>query len=103
MLWSVRKVGNLSFLASAIISLNGGLRGIKVYWPAGEDLAGGGRGVGCYRPGSEGMLNAIEPGSPLPIHRHPTKDESFVILRGKVRGTTHNDEGAVIDEVVRRF
>ena len=37
------------------------------------------------------MLNAIEPGSPLPIHRYPTKDESFVILRGKVRVTTHND------------
>ena len=34
---------------------------------------------------SQRMLNAIEPGSPLPIHRHPTKDESFVILRGKVR------------------
>ena len=48
------------------------------------------------------MLNAIEPGSPLPIHRHPTKDESFVILRGKVRVTTHNDDGSIIDEVVLR-
>ena len=34
----------------------------------------------CYR-----MLNALEPGTVVPIHRHPTKDESFVILRGKVR------------------
>ena len=46
------------------------------------------------------MLNAIEPGSPLPIHRHPTKDESFVILRGKVRVTTHNDDGSIIEDVV---
>jgi len=46
------------------------------------------------------MLNAIEPGSPLPIHRHPTKDESFVILRGKVRVTTHNDDGSIVEEVV---
>ena len=36
----------------------------------------------------------------LPIHRHPTKDESFVILRGKVRVATHDDDGAVIGDVV---
>ena len=39
------------------------------------------------------MLNAVEPGTVIPTHRHPIKDESFVILRGKVRVTTHNDEG----------
>ena len=49
----------------------------------------------CHR-----MLNAIEPGSKLPIHRHPTKDESFVILRGKVRSTTYNDNGSVMESVV---
>ena len=36
----------------------------------------------------------------VPIHRHPTKVESFVILRGKVRVTTHNDDGTIIEEVV---
>ena len=36
----------------------------------------------------------------VPIHRHPTKDESFVILRGKVRVTTHNDDGTIIEDVV---
>jgi len=36
----------------------------------------------------------------VPIHRHSTKDESFVILRGKVRVTTHNDDGSVIEDVV---
>ena len=49
----------------------------------------------CHR-----MLNAVEPGTVVPIHRHPTKDESFVILRGKARVTTHNDEGSIIEEVV---
>ncbi len=48
------------------------------------------------------MLNAVEPGTVVPIHRHPTKDESFVILRGKVRVTTHNDEGSIIEDVVLR-
>ena len=46
------------------------------------------------------MLNAVEPGTVVPIHRHPTKEESFVILRGKVRVTTHNDDGSIIEEVV---
>lgn len=49
----------------------------------------------CHR-----MLNAIEPGSVIPIHRHPEKDETFVILQGKVRVTTHNDDGSIIDEVI---
>ncbi len=46
------------------------------------------------------MLDAVEPGTVVPIHRHPTKDESFVILRGKVRVTTHNDDGSIIEGVV---
>lgn len=49
----------------------------------------------CHR-----FLNAVEPGTKVPIHRHPTKDESFVILRGKVRSTTYNDDGSVIESVV---
>ena len=36
----------------------------------------------------------------VPIHRHLAKDESFVILRGKVRVTTHNDDGSIIEDVV---
>ena len=49
----------------------------------------------CHR-----MLNAVEPGTEVPIHRHPDKDESFVVLRGKVRSTTYNDDGTVIESVV---
>ena len=49
----------------------------------------------CHR-----FLNAVEPGTEVPIHKHPTKDETFVILRGKVRMSTHNDDGSIIDNVV---
>lgn len=49
----------------------------------------------CHR-----FLNAVEPETKVEIHRHPTKDESFVLLRGKVRVTTHNDDGSIIDDVV---
>lgn len=47
----------------------------------------------CHR-----FLNALEPGTEVPIHRHPTKDETFVLLRGKVRVTTHNDDGSIIED-----
>lgn len=49
----------------------------------------------CHR-----FLNAVEPGTVVPIHRHPTKDESFVLLRGRVRVTTHNDDGSIKESVV---
>ena len=35
--------------------------------------------------GSQRMLNAIEPGSILPIHRHQKTSEVMVCLRGKLR------------------
>ena len=49
----------------------------------------------CHR-----FLNAVEPGTEVPIHKHPTKDETFVILRGKVRVTTHNDDGSIIEDYI---
>lgn len=49
----------------------------------------------CHR-----FLNAVESGTEVPIHKHPTKDETFVILRGKVRVTTHNDDGSIKDDYV---
>ena len=55
---------------------------------------------GKHLQGYVNNLNAVEPGTVVPIHRHPTKDESFVILRGKVRVTTHNDDGSIIEDVV---
>ena len=49
----------------------------------------------CHR-----FLNAVEPGTKVEIHRHPTKDESFVLLRGRVRVNTYNDDGIVMESVV---
>ncbi|MBR5204161.1 MAG: WbuC family cupin fold metalloprotein [Bacteroidaceae bacterium] len=49
----------------------------------------------CHR-----LLNALEPGTVVPVHRHPTKDESFVVLRGKIRVNTYNDAGQVTESVV---
>ena len=49
----------------------------------------------CHR-----FLNAVEPGTKVEIHRHPTKDESFVLLRGRVKVNTYNDDATVKESVV---
>lgn len=49
----------------------------------------------CHR-----FLNALEVGTGVPIHHHVTKDESFVLLQGKVRVSTYNDQGEVLESVV---
>jgi cupin fold WbuC family metalloprotein len=36
------------------------------------------------------MLNAIEPGSELPVHRHRFSSETVVILRGHLRETFYD-------------
>lgn len=36
------------------------------------------------KDGSQRMLNAIEPSSPLPIHRHKHTSETVVCLRGRL-------------------
>lgn len=43
--------------------------------------------------GSQRMLNAIEPGSPLPIHRHRQSSETVVCLRGRLQEVFYNDAG----------
>ena len=49
----------------------------------------------CHR-----FLNAVEPEADIPIHRHPEKEESFVVLRGKIRITTYNDDGTIYEDLI---
>ena len=46
---------------------------------------------------SQRMLNAIEPGSPLPIHRHLKSSETVVCLRGHLREIFYNDNREITD------
>lgn len=46
------------------------------------------------------MLNALEPGTVMPIHRHLASSETVALLRGKVRWRFYDDHGKVDEEVV---
>jgi len=48
---------------------------------------------------SQRMLNAIEPGSPLPIHRHRKTSETVVCLRGHLREIFYDDNGKVTETI----
>ena len=49
---------------------------------------------------SQRMLNALEPGTVMPIHRHRNTSETVVVLRGKVKWLYYNDEGELTDTIL---
>lgn len=46
--------------------------------------------------GSQRILNAVEPGTVLPIHRHRGSTETIVVLRGKVVQHYYNEKGEMV-------
>lgn len=49
--------------------------------------------------GSQRMLNAIEPGSPLPIHRHRFSTETVVCLRGRLVEEFYSADGVLAESI----
>lgn len=49
---------------------------------------------------SQRMLNAIEPGSPLPIHRHQKSSETVVCLRGRLVWEFYDEKEKVCTEKI---
>ena len=49
---------------------------------------------------SQRMLNALEPGTVMPVHRHHASSETVVILRGKIRWLFYDENGAETERVV---
>ena len=48
------------------------------------------------------LLNALEPGTALPVHRHPHTAETYLLLRGRIRVMFYNEakeetESTVLD------
>ncbi len=49
---------------------------------------------------SQRMLNALEPGTIVPIHRHRESSETVAVLRGSVRQNFYNDKGKLTETFV---
>lgn len=49
---------------------------------------------------SQRMLNAMEPGTIMPIHRHRNTSETMVMVRGKLIERLYDDAGNLTDEFI---
>jgi len=49
---------------------------------------------------SQRLLNALEPGTVLPVHRHVFTSETYVLLRGCIEVQFYNDEKEIVDTVI---
>lgn len=52
---------------------------------------------------SQRMLNAIEPGSVIPIHRHPKTTETVVVIRGHIKEMFFDASGQEVIETIHLF
>ena len=46
------------------------------------------------------LLNALEPETIVPIHRHQHTSETYILLRGKLKMMFYNDQKEVIEETI---
>ena len=46
------------------------------------------------------MFNALEPGTIVPVARHPYSNETLIMLRGKLRVLIYDDKKNVIEDIV---
>lgn len=49
---------------------------------------------------SQRMLNALEPGTIMPIHRHHASSETVVVLRGKIEWIFYDNDGNATERVM---
>lgn len=49
---------------------------------------------------SQRMLNALEPGTVVPIHRHRMTAETVIIVRGRVKEFLYDECGNLVEEIL---
>ena len=52
---------------------------------------------------SQRMLNAVEPGTVIPIHRHPNTSTTVIVLRGSIRQNFFDSDGNLEESVLLSF
>lgn len=53
-----------------------------------------------FKDSVQRMFNALEPGTEVPIARHPDSAETLIILRGRLRILIFNDRKEILEDVV---
>lgn len=51
---------------------------------------------------SQRMLIALEPGTVLEIHKHPTSSTTIVVLRGSIKHNIYDDAGMLKESIILR-
>ena len=46
------------------------------------------------------MLNALEPGTMLHIHKHPNSSTTVIVLTGSIKQNIYNDDGVLIQSEI---
>lgn len=49
---------------------------------------------------SQRILNAMEPGTIIPIHRHRGSTETVAVLRGKIRQNFYDEVGQLVESLI---
>ena len=49
---------------------------------------------------SQRMLNAMEPGTIMPIHRHHGSSETVVVIRGRIRWMFYDENGNETESII---
>lgn len=49
---------------------------------------------------SQRLLNALEPGTIMPVHRHRHTSETYILIRGAIKMMFYSDSGEVTESVI---
>lgn len=49
---------------------------------------------------SQRMLNALQPGTILPIHRHPSTSETMIVVQGSVEQKFYGEDGKLTESFI---
>lgn len=48
---------------------------------------------------SQRLIHSLEPGTSLPIHRHMHTQETYILLRGRIRVLFYNSDKSILEQV----
>lgn len=48
---------------------------------------------------SQRLIHSLEPGTSLPIHRHVHTQETYILLRGRIRVLFYNSDKSILEHV----